>query len=591
MKKTITIITLALVACMAMAQNSNGILQKSKGSITFVVDEDLKPIEDDYPMEESLKSGAFALYGILRDEGVPGDTHAIIARSFSDDEFFYTFTGKDVFFKTVVRAYAEHRPLVLSPDMIWVLISQGFARYVDAHAEEMRDMIVSHDGKMDLAVQTDKDLLTEETDWEQILSDFTARIHENTKGDIAKTITADFSTTGVTERITSQITLMETMKNYFDFIVVYLACGIPNITLKGTPDDWQKVLDKTQQLEQYDMTEWINSLKPILREFVRASNGNPNQKFWKNMVKKTDPNKLIGGGCDFREPTQLDGWILKFFPNENGVTLDKVAHTESMPSERVYVDFKYQIIDIDDGSIKLETPLQLIAGFIGTEVDKETRALTPKMGWVVRQMENDDVILKKLVAIDNKQFSDGIPLRVRRVPEFLSKLPHVKKLRLEFTDEVELPEWFYNLQIDELTIAGEMSKELQDSIKKHFPKVVFSLSPPKRHMDLEPKNGNDDRDRLHIHTNENAKPSEAYYKIIGVVRDEKGPLKAATVCEIDEKGRIVEAVITDANGNFTMKFRNKKDKVRISYVGYDIKILKFQKKKYDVLMKAQSIWL
>ena len=182
-----------------------------------------------------------------------------------------------------------------------------------------------------------------------------------------------------------------------------------------------------------------------------------------------------------------------------------------------------------------------------------------------------------------------VPLR--RVPEFLSKLPHVKKLRLEFTDEVELPEWFYNLQIDELTIAGEMSKELQDSIKKHFPKVVFSLSPPKRHMDLEPKNGNDDRDRLHIHTNENAKPSEAYYKIIGVVRDEKGPLKAATVCEIDEKGRIVEAVITDANGNFTMKFRNKKDKVRISYVGYDIKILKFQKKKYDVLMKAQSIWL
>ena len=484
MKKSMIIaVLMALMASMAMAQNSNGILQKSKGSITFVVDEDLKPIEDDYPMEESLKSGAFALYGILRDEGVPGDTHAIIARSFSDDEFFYTFTGKDVFFKTVVRAYAEHRPLVLSPDMIWVLISQGFARYVDAHAEEMRDMIVSHDGKMDLAVQTDKDLLTEETDWEQILSDFTARIHENTKGDIAKTITADFSTTGVTERITSQVTLMETMKNYFDYIVVYIACGIPNITLTGTPKDWQRVLDKTQQLEQYGMREWLNDIMPILREFVRASNGNPNQKFWKNMVKKNNPNKLVGGGCDFRRPTELDGWILKFFPNEDGMTLDEVLHTESMPSERVYVDFKYQIIDIADGSVKLEMPLQLIAGFIGTEVDKETRALTPKMGWVVRQMETDDVILKKLVAIDNKQFSDGIPLRVRRVPEFLSKLPHVKKLRLEFTDEVVLPEWFYNLQIDELTISGEMSEEVQDSISKHFPRVVFRIPPKRRNND------------------------------------------------------------------------------------------------------------
>ena len=647
MKRSITIITLALVACMATAQNSNGILQKSEGSITFVVDEDLKPIEDDYPMEESLKSGAFALYGILRDEGVPGDTHAIIARSFSDDEYFYTFTGKDVFFQTVVRAYAEHRPLVLSPDMIWVLISQGFARYVDAHAEEMRDMLVSHTDKMMLTVRSDKELLTEEANWEEILSDFTASIHENTKGDIAKTITADFSTTGVTERITSQITLMETMKNYFDYIVVYLACGIPNITLKGTPDDWQKVLDKTQQLEQYGMTEWIKSLKPILKEFVRASNGNPNQKFWKNMVKKNDPNKLIGGGCDFREPTQLDGWILKFFPNENGVTLYEVAHTESMPSERVYVDFKYQIIDIADGSIKLETPLQLIAGFIGTEVDKETRALTPKMGWVVRQMENDDVILKKLVAKDNEQFSDGIQLRVRRVPDFLSDLPHIKKLRLEFTDEVVLPEWFYNLQIDELTISGEMSKEVQASISKYFPRVVFRI-PPKRRNNDEPMiivdgvrfhgklseiNPDDIQTKtvlkdaaataiygtqgangvIEITTKSNLrkdaplkeslpKPKSAIkeapneplgtsYTISGVVRDDKGPLMGATVCEIDENGRIIEATITDNNGKFTLKFRNKNDKVRISYVGCKTVTLDYQKKKYNVLMKEQNIWL
>ena len=620
MKRSITIFTLALVSCMATAQNSNGILQKSKGSITFVVDEDLKPIEDDYPMEESLKSGAFALYGILRDEGVPGDTHAIIARSFSDDEFFYTFTGKDVFFKTVVRAYAEHRPLVLSPDMIWVLISQGFARYVDAHAEEMRDMIVSHDGKMDLAVQTDKDLLTEETDWEQILSDFTARIHENTKGDIAKTITADFTTTGVTERITSQITLMETMKNYFDFIVVYLACGIPNITLTGTPKDWQRVLDKTQQLEQYGMREWLNDMKHILREFVSASMGKPNQKFWKNMVKKNDPNKLIGGGCDFRRPTELDGWILKFFPNEDGMTLDEVLHTESMPSERVYVDFKYQIIDIADGSVKLEMPLQLIAGFIGTEVDKETRALTPKMGWVVRQMENDDVILKILVAKDNEQFSDGIQLRVSRVPDFLKDLPHVKKLRLEFTDEVELPEWFYNLQIDELTISGEMSEEVQDSISKHFPRVVFRIPPKRRNNDapmiivdgarfhgkLSDINPDDIKTKTVLKdtaatavyglqgengvieittkkaTNE---PLGTSYTISGVVRDDMGPLMGATVCEIDENGRIIEATITDNNGKFTLKFRNKKDKVRISYIGCKTVTLDYQKKKYNVLMK------
>ena len=599
MKRSITIFTLALVSCMATAQNSNGILQKSKGSITFVVDEDLKPIEDDYPMEESLKSGAFALYGILRDEGVPGDTHAIIARSFSDDEYFYTFTGKDVFFKTVVRAYAEHRPLVLSPDMIWVLISQGFARYVDAHAEEMRDMIVSHDGKMDLAVQTDKDLLTEETDWEQILSDFTARIHENTKGDIAKTITADFSTTGVTERITSQITLMETMKNYFDFIVVYLACGIPNITLKGTPDDWQKVLDKTQQLEQYDMTEWINSLKPILREFVRASNGKPNQKFWKNMVKKNDPNKLIGGGCDFREPTQLDGWILKFFPDENGLTLDQVPHNHKMPSERVYVDFIYQIISPADGTVLSETPLQLVAGFIGTEVDRQTHTLTPKMGWVVRQMKGKEDIVKRLEQMDSESSFMGIELRVKEVPEHLSLLPHIRRLTLLFTSDVVLPEWFYNLQIDNLTIEGKMSDEQEAAIKAHFPhatirryvngSIRIASNMPETIINEAPSKSKL-TDSLLAKKTKKKKEVKNYNTLFGTVRDGAGPLIGATICEIDEQGRIIKSTVSDINGRFNLLVNSPQHKFRINHIGFDTVTLDYSKKKLDIVMQPKNSW-
>ena len=141
MKKVLAIIVLALIVSLATAQTG----------VTFVVDENLSSVEDD-AIVKYQSSGSNALKGIFRDEGVPGDTHAMIAWSFADDEKFYTFTGKDVFFKTIVRAYAEHRPLVLSPDMIWVLISQGFARYVNAHPEQLRDQLVNHSGKMDLVV-------------------------------------------------------------------------------------------------------------------------------------------------------------------------------------------------------------------------------------------------------------------------------------------------------------------------------------------------------------------------------------------------------------------------------------------------------
>ena len=461
MKKSFIIIILALVASFASAQNG----------VTFVVDENLAPIDEDaLDMEDSQLRGSSALYGIFREEGVLEPIW--IAKSFSDDERFYTFKGKDVFFQTIVRAYAEHRPLVLSPDMVWLLISQGFARYVNAHSDELRDQIVSHTEKMDLVVETTKNLLYEDADWKKLIAGFAAQINEYTKGDVAKTITADFTTTGVTERIVSQVTLMETVKTYFDYVVHYMGCGIPSITLMGTPQDWQKVLEKTEQLEKYGMGDWFKSLKPILTEFIKASEGKPNQAFWQNMVKKEHPDKLVGNKvCDFRKPTVLDGWMLKLFPDENGLTLDQVPHIHEMPSERVYVDFRYQVIDIANGNVIVDTPMELIAGYIGTEVDTLTHALTPKMGWMVRQIESNEKIVESLKKKAEEDSFDGLDLRVNRVPEHLAQLKYIKRLTLNFTDKVALPEWFYGLQIDNLTIKGEMSDEQEAAIKKHFPKA------------------------------------------------------------------------------------------------------------------------
>ena len=137
-----------------------------------------------------------------------------------------------------------------------------------------------------------------------------------------------------------------------------------------------------------------------------------------------------------------------------------------MPSERVRVGFKYRIFDPEQGTVMSETPMELWAGFIGAEEDTITNTLTPKIGWLVRQTESDDEVLN-----DMKKKNDGwgIELRVREVPEVLSRLEHIKRLNLVFTDDVVLPDWFYNLKIDYLTIEGIMSKEMEDKIKQHFP--------------------------------------------------------------------------------------------------------------------------
>ena len=77
-------------------------------------------------------------------------------------------------------------------------------------------------------------------------------------------------------------------------------------------------------------------------------------------------------------------------------------------------------------------------------------------------------------------------------------------------------------------------------------------------------------------------------KISGTVSDEAGPLMGATVCEINENGRIIESVITDMNGAFKVKVKDSEDRLRISYVGMKTVIVPINKKKYKIKMESAT---
>ena len=72
----------------------------------------------------------------------------------------------------------------------------------------------------------------------------------------------------------------------------------------------------------------------------------------------------------------------------------------------------------------------------------------------------------------------------------------------------------------------------------------------------------------------------------GTVNDEMGPLMGVNVCEIDGNGRIIEQTITDLNGNFTMRVKNEKDKIRFSYVSMKTITLPINKTTYDITMST-----
>ena len=387
--------------------------------------------------------------------------------------------GCHSFFNGMYNAYADHRPFVLSPDMIWLLISQGFARHVNANPEKMRHHFVDFSGKLSLIVQANEIRLDNpNSPWEKVFPEFTKQIAKYTGNEIINLLSADFTTTTAIEKVASEITIMEAMKPYFEFIPISSVCGIPEITLQGTTEDWQKILDKTKQLAKYDLEWWTKELEPILEEFANASKGEINKKFWINMFKYHSQEK-------YGAPNIIDGWIVKFFPyDKNGKRndLEKLEGSENLPEEIVKVDLKY--IDSKKG---IETPLELWAGFFGLEQNSENFALTPKIGWMIRKKDVGKTgLIQKLKSDDKRDWE--ISIRVKEFPMELLSIKKIKDIDIEFLDEINIPDEFANVKIESLSLSGKIDKAGIERIIKMLPNSCIFIN---RKIVNEKKDGKD----------------------------------------------------------------------------------------------------
>ena len=464
MKRTVLLIAALVLLNINTWASRKDIIKKEKGLITFTVDRDLP--EPNGAMDKMTNASAI-IFRILNDDGDYQVGHQFVASSFSGEQLGNY--GRNPFFKGMIDAFADHRPVVLSPDVIWQLICQGFANHVNRNPEEMRHLFVDHEGKIDLVVESGEELYTGNPDWHGIVSEFANQISQNTKDGVAELMAQPFSTTGPDELMASQVVLMKTVESYFEYIVIYFSCGIPSITLTGTPQDWQSILDRTHQLEKYGLGWWVDELDPILKEFVKASKGKPNADFWKSIVKKYRPGEMRGAGCGFDESTELDGWFLKFFPyDRNGRLPEKVRMTHDMLPEQVSVNFKYIILNDFTGEVESITEMEMRAGIMGMEFDTETWTSTPKIGWFVRESKTEAAMLDEIY---DKDRTGELELRIDRVPDIFQKVGHLRQLHLHFTGKVDLPQWLESKEIDRLNIDGNMTPEEMDSIKARFPNV------------------------------------------------------------------------------------------------------------------------
>jgi hypothetical protein len=201
------------------------------------------------------------------------------------------------------RAFMDHRPLCLSPDIIWLTICQGVANHINAHGEELRSRFVSHEGKIEISVRRDDFVKgSPENPWAEVIEELTNKVKEHI-GSAFDLFQPTFTTTGPVEKAAAAVVLLDAMKSYFDYDMM-TECGIPAITLEGTAEDWQVVADRTDQFGLLNLEWWFKPLRAVLRQFVAAVQGEIDRPFWRSLYKYQDES---GGPV-------ITGWISTLFP-------------------------------------------------------------------------------------------------------------------------------------------------------------------------------------------------------------------------------------------------------------------------------------
>ena len=324
------------------------------------------------------------------------DTHDILGASSN----YYTtkvyIKGISNILQGFYSAYENHLPICLTPDIIWLLIVQGFAHHVNFNEKYYREKLVNFDGKKTLEViiskyHSYKQMKSE--DYEYLFENLTEQIKSNIGEELINTINFNFSTSNKITKVVGYTSIMSAVKKYFIFCGNCHMCKYPFIILKGKIEDWENILKKTKELSKYKLEHWINALEPILTKIIETKNGKMDKNFWKEIIYPDKVDKRIEIGVYEYKTIKVDGikgWLLLFFPyfKDGRFRYEKDLKTEDiwrLPDRLLKTPL---IMKSDDEGI---TNMIIYSGFIGMSVDKEKNNLvTPEIGWYVKEKSSKD---------------------------------------------------------------------------------------------------------------------------------------------------------------------------------------------------------
>ena len=293
--------------------------------------------------------------------------------------------GTNALLEAVHLAYTHRLPLTLSPDMIWSCIQQGVGVHVRVSHKQIVNTRLTNPEVWKERVYVEE----EGSSWDETVANLSMTASERIRERFKHNLLPCFSTSGNLQQLCMRTALgnpLNTAKKCL--FAVGRDGGIVEIALEGTPDDWTTLHDRTIQLLKdihYDIDWWIDTVLPILDQFISASTGTIDHAFWSRMYKTV---RSTNGEDPF-----IHGWINVLFP-----------YLETTDGEYIVNDWPYKMSEqkLWEAPVSMQFPSGLtavpfttsegatggrqytvVSGFVGVSRDRHTRGVRPRLGWAV----------------------------------------------------------------------------------------------------------------------------------------------------------------------------------------------------------------
>ena len=101
--------------------------------------------------------------------------------------------------QTIQECYDNHRPLVLTPDIIWLAICQGISIHINEHYDALKNVMFTEDKPDKITVRNDS-LEYSAKHWKNLIASFANETKKYTHDDFYSFLVSEFTTTTAIEK-------------------------------------------------------------------------------------------------------------------------------------------------------------------------------------------------------------------------------------------------------------------------------------------------------------------------------------------------------------------------------------------------------